>query len=132
VSRTGLFGVRKPPETACQERRQWRQSKAYASENRSSRLGSLLWDCGADFKRQHGGWRLDGPTLRLEFSRISSSRFDERALKRLPPGSVYSERGVTHFARTSDEPVLVEIAGIGPTDTRYVDPASTPKPPARP
>src|SRR6266566_2962944 len=54
--------------------------------------------------------------------------FDERALKSLPPGSVYSEPGaVTHFAQTDAEPVLVEISGFGPTDTRYFDPANTPK-----
>ena len=54
--------------------------------------------------------------------------FDERALKSLPPGSVYSEPGaVTHFAQTGAEPVLVEISGFGPTDTRYFDPANTPK-----
>jgi pimeloyl-ACP methyl ester carboxylesterase/uncharacterized RmlC-like cupin family protein len=54
--------------------------------------------------------------------------FDERALKSLPPGSVYSEPGaVTHFARTDAEPVLVEISGYGPTDTRYFNPANTPK-----
>jgi hypothetical protein len=46
---------------------------------------------------------------------------------------VYSEPGgVTHFAQTGDEPVLVEISGFGPTDTRYFDPANTPKTPARP
>jgi pimeloyl-ACP methyl ester carboxylesterase/uncharacterized RmlC-like cupin family protein len=57
-------------------------------------------------------------------------RFDERALKSLPPGSVYSEPGaVTHFAQTGAEPVLVEISGFGPTDTRYFDPANTPKTP---
>jgi pimeloyl-ACP methyl ester carboxylesterase/uncharacterized RmlC-like cupin family protein len=57
-------------------------------------------------------------------------RFDERALKSLPPGSVYSEPGgVTHFAQTDAEPVLVEISGFGPTDTRYFDPANTPKTP---
>src|SRR6266851_953032 len=57
--------------------------------------------------------------------------FDERALKSLPPGSVYSEPGaVTHFAQTGAEPVLVEISGFGPTDTRYFDPANTPKIPA--
>jgi len=56
--------------------------------------------------------------------------FDERALKSLPPGSVYSEPGaVTHFAQTGAEPVLVEISGFGPTDTRYFDPANTPKTP---
>ncbi len=55
-------------------------------------------------------------------------RFDEHALKNLPVGSVYSEPGrVTHFARTGNEPVLVQISGIGPTDTKYVNPADTPK-----
>jgi pimeloyl-ACP methyl ester carboxylesterase len=54
--------------------------------------------------------------------------FDERTLKSLPPGSVYSEPGaVTHFAQTGAEPVLVEISGFGPTDTRYFDSANTPK-----
>jgi hypothetical protein len=44
---------------------------------------------------------------------------------------VYSEPGGEHhFARTDDEPVLVEISGFGPTDTRYFDPANTPKIPA--
>jgi len=56
--------------------------------------------------------------------------FDERALKSLPPGSVYSEPGaVTHFAQTGAEPVLVEISGFGPTDTHYFDAANTPKGP---
>ena len=58
-------------------------------------------------------------------------RFDEKALKVLPQGSVYSEPGGTnHFARTGSEPVLVLITGIGPTDTRYVNPADEPKPTA--
>ena len=57
-------------------------------------------------------------------------RFDAKSLKKLPPGSVYSEPGgANHFARTGTEPVLVEISGVGPTDTRYVDPADAPKPP---
>src|SRR6266567_212550 len=44
--------------------------------------------------------------------------FDERALKSLPPGSVYSEPGaVTHFAQTGAEPVLGEISGFGQKDT---------------
>jgi uncharacterized RmlC-like cupin family protein len=60
-------------------------------------------------------------------------RFDQRALRRLPPGSVYSEPGgVSHFAQTADDAVLVEISGFGPTDTLYVDPANTPKVPVRP
>ena len=57
-------------------------------------------------------------------------RFDAGALKTLPPGSIYSEPGgLTHFAQTTDEPVLVEISGFGSTDTRYFDPTNTPKTP---
>jgi quercetin dioxygenase-like cupin family protein len=54
--------------------------------------------------------------------------FDEKLLKTLPPGSVYSEPGgVDHFAQTDDSPVIVQISGYGPTDTRYFDPANDPK-----
>jgi len=56
------------------------------------------------------------------------NRFDEKSLKMLPPGSVYSEpAGATHFARSGDTPVIVEISGYGPTDTRYFDPANDPE-----
>ncbi len=36
--------------------------------------GSLLWEEREEFDRQHRPWEYDGPTLKLEFSRISSSR----------------------------------------------------------
>jgi pimeloyl-ACP methyl ester carboxylesterase len=53
--------------------------------------------------------------------------FEEQALKMLPAGSIYSEPGgVSHFAQTGAEPVLVEISGFGPTDTHYVDPKDEP------
>ena len=46
--------------------------------------------------------------------------FDVRSLKKLPPGSVYSEPGArNHFARTDKDAVIVQISGYGPTDTRY-------------
>jgi hypothetical protein len=36
--------------------------------------GSLLWDKSKrEFDDQHDGWRFDGPVLKIEFSRISSS-----------------------------------------------------------
>jgi quercetin dioxygenase-like cupin family protein len=54
-------------------------------------------------------------------------RFDEKSLKALPPGSVYSEPGRTnHFARTDEDAVIVHISGYGPSDTLYVDPANDP------
>lgn len=36
--------------------------------------GSLLWEGGTEFDRWHEPWEYDGPTLKLEFSRISASR----------------------------------------------------------
>jgi pimeloyl-ACP methyl ester carboxylesterase/quercetin dioxygenase-like cupin family protein len=50
--------------------------------------------------------------------------FDERALKALPPGSFYAESSnAPHFARTGREAVVVQISGVGPTGTHYVDAA---------
>jgi quercetin dioxygenase-like cupin family protein len=56
------------------------------------------------------------------------THFDEDTLKILPPGSIYSEPGgVNHFARTTDEPVIVHVCGFDPTDTRYFDPTNDPE-----
>ena len=56
------------------------------------------------------------------------THFDEKALKTLPVGSVYSEPGgLNHFARTAEDPVIVHISGFGPTDTRYFNPADDPE-----
>jgi pimeloyl-ACP methyl ester carboxylesterase/uncharacterized RmlC-like cupin family protein len=47
--------------------------------------------------------------------------FDESKLKALPPGSFYTEPpALPHFARTGDEPVVLQITGVGPTGTQYV------------
>ncbi len=54
--------------------------------------------------------------------------FDANALKTLPRGSVYSEpSGDNHFAQASDDAVIVQISGYGPTDTHYFDPANDPQ-----
>jgi hypothetical protein len=53
-------------------------------------------------------------------------KFDEKALKALPPGSSYTEPPNTaHFARTREE-VVLEIVGYGPSSTNYVNPADDP------
>jgi quercetin dioxygenase-like cupin family protein len=53
-------------------------------------------------------------------------KFDEKALKPLPPGSTYTEPPNTpHFARTRDQ-VVIEIVGYGPSSTNYVNPADDP------
>ncbi len=55
------------------------------------------------------------------------STFDAARLKHLPAGSVYSEpAGTNHFARTDNSPAIVQISGVGPTDTVYFDPANDP------
>ena len=52
--------------------------------------------------------------------------FDETDLKALPPGSFYTEpEGINHFGLTKEE-VLIQMTGIGPSDTVYVDPRHDP------
>lgn len=54
--------------------------------------------------------------------------FKSGELKALPPGSFYTEpANRAHFAETRDEPVIVQITGVGPSSTRYVDAASDPR-----
>jgi len=42
--------------------------------------GSLLWDIRPEFDDQHEPWKYDGPQLKVEFSRISQSRYDALTL----------------------------------------------------
>jgi hypothetical protein len=56
------------------------------------------------------------------------TQFNEKSLKKMPPGSIYSEPGrINHFARTDDAPSIVQISGYGPTDTVYFDAANDPR-----
>ena len=55
-------------------------------------------------------------------------KFDERKLKKLPQGSIYSEvQRQNHFAMTGNEAVIVEITGYGPTGVTYLNPADDPQ-----
>lgn len=48
--------------------------------------------------------------------------------KALGPGSFYTEpAGISHFARTGAEPVVLYIHGIGPTDTEYTAASADPR-----
>jgi len=52
--------------------------------------------------------------------------FNEAALRALGPGSVYTEPpNVPHFAMTKEQ-VVLQITGVGPTSTTYVDPKNDP------
>jgi quercetin dioxygenase-like cupin family protein len=53
--------------------------------------------------------------------------FSEAALKALPPGSVYTEPpNANHFAATRGEGVVIQITGMGPSGTAYVNPTNDP------
>lgn len=55
--------------------------------------------------------------------------FDAAGLKALPAGSFYTEPpGRDHFAETRGEAVVLQVTGMGPTGTTYVDKANQPKP----
>ena len=55
------------------------------------------------------------------------THFDAAELKSLPPGSVYSEpAGTNHFARTTDQPVVVHICGFGPPRRDISTPQTNP------
>ena len=53
---------------------------------------------------------------------------DDGLVKALGPGSFYTEpAGQAHFAQTGDQPAVVYITGLGPTDTQYIEPAAHPR-----
>ena len=55
-------------------------------------------------------------------------KFNGPDLKPLPVGSFYTEpSNRAHFAETRDEPVIVQITGVGPSSTQYIDPSSDPR-----
>ena len=48
--------------------------------------------------------------------------FNAAALKALPAGSYYTEPPRrAHFAETRTEPVIVQISGVGPSDTQFIN-----------
>src|SRR5467141_5405146 len=59
-------------------------------------------------------------------------KFDDAKLKPLIAGSFYTEPpSVAHFAKTGNEPVVLQITGNGPTGTEYIE-AGTASVPAKP
>ncbi|MCG2613470.1 hypothetical protein LZZ85_04225 [Terrimonas sp. NA20] len=54
-------------------------------------------------------------------------KFSEAKLKKLPPGSVYTEdKNINHFAMTGKDPVIVALTGYGPSGVTYVNAADDP------
>jgi uncharacterized RmlC-like cupin family protein len=74
----------------------------------------------------HAGERI-GTVLKGTWHFGYGASYSAQALKTLPVGSVYTEpSGGAHFAMTGNEPVVVLITGMGPTDTVYENDADDP------
>jgi quercetin dioxygenase-like cupin family protein len=88
-----------------------------------------LLKVGADAQipaHHHAGDRV-GTVLKGTWHFGFGSKFDKEKLKTLPVGSVYTEpMNEPHFAMTGNEPVVVLITGVGPTDTVYENPTDDP------
>lgn len=53
--------------------------------------------------------------------------FNASALEELPEGSVYTEpAGQNHFAQTRGDVVIIQYTGVGPLETKWVNPADAP------
>ena len=58
------------------------------------------------------------------------AKFDDKALKMLPAGSVYTEPpNANHFATTRGDSVTIQITSTWPSLTTYVYPSNYPAPP---
>lgn len=74
----------------------------------------------------HAGDRV-GTVLQGTWHFGFGEKFDKGKVKTLPVGSVYTEpANAPHFAMTGNEPVIVLLTGVGPTDTVYENPADDP------
>ena len=55
-------------------------------------------------------------------------KFDTAKLKALPAGSFFTEpANVNHFSLTKEDGLVVQVTGVGPSATRFVDPEHAPK-----
>ncbi len=53
-------------------------------------------------------------------------RFDAAAMKAMTPGSFFIEpAGKPHFAQTESEDAILQVSGIGPSGTTYLNPVDT-------
>lgn len=71
--------------------------------------GSLLWDEHPDFDGQHGEWKLDGPELQIEFSRISQSRQGALTLVIDPTNGVGCQVAYTASTRRDADDAICDL-----------------------
>jgi quercetin dioxygenase-like cupin family protein len=82
---------------------------------------------GAQIPAHHHAGDRVGTVLQGTWHFGFGEKFDKDKVKTLPVGSVYTEpANAPHFAMTGDEPVIVLLTGVGPTDTIYENPSDDP------
>jgi hypothetical protein len=71
--------------------------------------GSLLWDERHEFDKHHSPWELDGPELRIEFSRVSQSRCGALTLVIDPPNGATCRVAHTKSKRRNPEDAICDL-----------------------
>lgn len=89
--------------------------------------GSLCWETRPRFDSQHGHWSENGPTLKLEFSRISSSRGGALTLAIDPLHGEPNRIAFTLSRRANLDVVITDLRereGTTPANIGFLAPAT--------
>ena len=71
--------------------------------------GSLIWEKRPEFDDYHGPWQLDGPTLNLEFSRVSETRLNALTLVIDPANGAPCRVAYTDSARNNPNDAICDL-----------------------
>ena len=82
--------------------------------------GSLLWEGGTAFDTWHEPWQCDGPSLRIEFSRVSSSRGGALTLVIDPENGVLVRAAWCLSRRQAISAAIADLANREQTQTERV------------
>lgn len=73
--------------------------------------GSLLWEDRPEFGRWHDGWKFDGPSSALEFSRISTTRLRALTLVIDPQHGSLTTVGWSQSKRSDPRIAVADLRG---------------------
>jgi hypothetical protein len=83
--------------------------------------GSLLWDTShREFEEQHDDWNLDGPKLKLEFSRRSASRLDALTLVIDPTHGAECQVAYAFSKRKTPEEAIADLRKREKTNAKNI------------
>jgi hypothetical protein len=83
--------------------------------------GSLLWEKShREFEEQHDDWNLDGPKLKLEFSRKSASRLDALTLVIDPTHGAECQVAYAFSKRETPEKAIADLRKREKTNAKNI------------